>query len=243
MVDDRRLVHRRRRVHRPGLGPHRGPGRDGPLLRLVDRRPRRLGVPRAVDDGRRRPDGVVLVQPGARAPATTARRYQAPAFSILHYAGDGKFDYELDLMNIVEVTEVLGRRRLVARRGLPVPRAEPRPRPHPASPRHPLTDALRRARRVSDRPCCKARRARSVARTVMCRAGGAAPIWRTTHGGRGDRCPVVGHGPRDRRADGARVAGHVVRDAAERRSGRRCGDEAERLLRLLAVLRGMHRRC
>lgn len=33
---------------------------------------------------------------------------QAPAFSILHYAGDGKFDYELDLMNIVEIGEILG---------------------------------------------------------------------------------------------------------------------------------------
>jgi hypothetical protein len=43
--------------------------------------------------------------PGARPDGTP---YQAPAFSILHYAGGGKFDYELDLMNIVEVTEVLG---------------------------------------------------------------------------------------------------------------------------------------
>ena len=33
--------------------------------------------------------------------------HQAPAISILHYAGDGLFDYELDLMNIVEITEVL----------------------------------------------------------------------------------------------------------------------------------------
>ncbi|MBJ7338218.1 nuclear transport factor 2 family protein [Mycolicibacterium sp.] len=33
--------------------------------------------------------------------------YQAPAFSLLHYAGDGLFDYELDLMNITEVGELL----------------------------------------------------------------------------------------------------------------------------------------
>ncbi|CAB4727113.1 MAG: nuclear transport factor 2 family protein [Actinobacteria bacterium] len=43
--------------------------------------------------------------PGTRADGTA---YQAPAFSVLHYAGDGLFDYELDLMNIVEVGELLG---------------------------------------------------------------------------------------------------------------------------------------
>ncbi|MCZ4497825.1 MAG: SnoaL-like polyketide cyclase [Marmoricola sp.] len=32
--------------------------------------------------------------------------YQAPAFSVLHYAGDGLFDYELDLMNMAEVGEL-----------------------------------------------------------------------------------------------------------------------------------------
>lgn len=43
--------------------------------------------------------------PGTRADGTT---YQAPAFSVLHYAGDGLFDYELDLMNLAEVGELLG---------------------------------------------------------------------------------------------------------------------------------------
>jgi ketosteroid isomerase-like protein len=33
--------------------------------------------------------------------------YQAPAFSVLHYAGDGLFDYELDLVNMAEVGELL----------------------------------------------------------------------------------------------------------------------------------------
>lgn len=32
--------------------------------------------------------------------------YQAPAFSVLHYAGDGLFDYELDLVNMAEVGEL-----------------------------------------------------------------------------------------------------------------------------------------
>jgi len=32
---------------------------------------------------------------------------QAPAFSILHHAGDGLFDYELDVLNIAHVTELI----------------------------------------------------------------------------------------------------------------------------------------
>jgi len=35
--------------------------------------------------------------------------YQAPAFSVLHYAGDGLFDYELDLVNMAEVGELFGK--------------------------------------------------------------------------------------------------------------------------------------
>jgi len=42
--------------------------------------------------------------PGARGDGSA---YQAPAFSVLHYAGDGLFDYELDLVNIAEVTDLL----------------------------------------------------------------------------------------------------------------------------------------
>jgi ketosteroid isomerase-like protein len=34
--------------------------------------------------------------------------YQAPAFSVLHYAGNGLFDYELDLVNMAEVGELAG---------------------------------------------------------------------------------------------------------------------------------------
>ena len=33
--------------------------------------------------------------------------YQAPAFSVLHYAGGGLFDYELDLINMAELGELL----------------------------------------------------------------------------------------------------------------------------------------
>ena len=35
------------------------------------------------------------------------RPLRAPAFSVLHYAGDGLFDYELDLMNLAEVGELM----------------------------------------------------------------------------------------------------------------------------------------
>ena len=42
--------------------------------------------------------------PGAR---PGGEPFQAPAFSVLHYAGDGLFDYELDVMNIAEVAELL----------------------------------------------------------------------------------------------------------------------------------------
>ncbi|MGO4443743.1 nuclear transport factor 2 family protein [Mycobacterium sp. 2YAF39] len=51
--------------------------------------------------------------------------YQAPAFSVLHYVGDGLFDYELDLMNIAEVGELLVESGWVPSAGMAVP--EPRP--------------------------------------------------------------------------------------------------------------------
>jgi hypothetical protein len=41
--------------------------------------------------------------PGAR---EDGRPIQAPGVSILHYAGDGKFSYELDLLNMAEVGEL-----------------------------------------------------------------------------------------------------------------------------------------
>ncbi len=43
--------------------------------------------------------------PGNRADGS---HYQAPAVSIMHYAGDGKFSYELDILNMAEVTELIG---------------------------------------------------------------------------------------------------------------------------------------
>jgi ketosteroid isomerase-like protein len=44
-----------------------------------------------------------------RLPGTTAdgRPLQAPGVSILRYAGDGRFDYELDILNMTEVFELM----------------------------------------------------------------------------------------------------------------------------------------
>ncbi len=42
--------------------------------------------------------------PGTR---PDGRPYQAPGISILHYAGDGRFSYECDLLNMAEVFEVM----------------------------------------------------------------------------------------------------------------------------------------
>lgn len=51
--------------------------------------------------------------------------YRAPAFSVLHYAGDGLFDYELDLMNIAEVGELLRQSAWVPGAGMAVPGPDP----------------------------------------------------------------------------------------------------------------------
>ena len=67
--------------------------------------------------------------PGTRADGTP---YQAPSMSILHYAGDGKFDYELDLMNIAEVTEVLAASGWSPGEGFRFP--EPNPDRNPSPP-------------------------------------------------------------------------------------------------------------
>ena len=44
-----------------------------------------------------------------RLPGTDAngRPYQAPGVSIMRYAGDGRFDHELDILNMAEVMEIL----------------------------------------------------------------------------------------------------------------------------------------
>lgn len=60
--------------------------------------------------------------PGARADGTP---YQAPAFSVLHYAGNGLFDYELDLMNIAEVIDLLGESAWTPGPGMSVPGPDP----------------------------------------------------------------------------------------------------------------------
>jgi len=68
-----------------------------------------------------------------RVPGTRddGRPHQAPAMSILHYAGDGKFDYELDLMNIVEVTEVLAAAEWTPGEGMTFPGPDPDRNPTP----------------------------------------------------------------------------------------------------------------
>jgi ketosteroid isomerase-like protein len=58
---------------------------------------------------------------------------QAPAFSVLHYAGDGRFDYELDVMNIVEVTELMAATTWSPGEGFRIP--EPNPDRNPTPPR------------------------------------------------------------------------------------------------------------
>ena len=42
--------------------------------------------------------------PGRRPDGTY---YQAPGMSRLHYVGDGKFDYEQDLINMIHMLEVM----------------------------------------------------------------------------------------------------------------------------------------
>ncbi len=59
--------------------------------------------------------------------------HQAPAFSILHYAGDGRFDYELDLMNIAEVGEVIAASGWSPGEGFRLP--DPAPNRDPTPPR------------------------------------------------------------------------------------------------------------
>jgi len=57
--------------------------------------------------------------------------YQAPAMSILHYVGDGKFDYELDLMNMAEIGQVIARSGWAPGKGFRIPDAKPDRNPTP----------------------------------------------------------------------------------------------------------------
>ncbi|CAN5297032.1 hypothetical protein BH09ACT8_BH09ACT8_21380 [soil metagenome] len=47
-------------------------------------------------------DVTLLVEPPPRG-SRDGSAYQAPAFSLPHHAGDGLFDYELDVLNIAQV--------------------------------------------------------------------------------------------------------------------------------------------
>jgi ketosteroid isomerase-like protein len=60
--------------------------------------------------------------PGTRADGSA---YQAPAFSLLHYAGDGLFDYELDVLNIAEVGDLVVESAWVPGAGMSIPGAHP----------------------------------------------------------------------------------------------------------------------
>ena len=66
--------------------------------------------------------------PGADA---AGRPYQVPALSILHYAGHGKFDYELDVMNIAEVAQVMARSGWTPGQGFRIPDSKPDRDPTP----------------------------------------------------------------------------------------------------------------
>jgi hypothetical protein len=44
---------------------------------------------------------------GTVSPAPEGRPLEAPGVSVLRYAGEGKFDYELDLLNMAEVGELM----------------------------------------------------------------------------------------------------------------------------------------
>ena len=60
--------------------------------------------------------------PGRR---TDGSEYQAPAFSLLHYAGDGLFDYELDVLNIAEIGELIVESAWMPGPGMSIPGARP----------------------------------------------------------------------------------------------------------------------
>ena len=60
------------------------------------------------------------------------RPFQAPGVSVLHYAGDGRFSYELDILNMAEVIEVIGASGWTPPATFNAPPRDPRPRPHTA---------------------------------------------------------------------------------------------------------------
>lgn len=59
------------------------------------------------------------------------RPRQAPAVSVLHYAGDGLFDYEYDLLNMAEVGEIVMASGWTPGPGFRVPEASPDRDPTP----------------------------------------------------------------------------------------------------------------
>jgi len=70
-----------------------------------------------------------------RLPGTTSdgRPLQAPGVSILRYAGDGRFDYELDVLNMAEVFEIMKASEWKPSAGMHAPPEQPDRNPTPPS--------------------------------------------------------------------------------------------------------------
>ena len=160
------------------------------------------------------------------------RPNQAPGVSILHYAGDGRFNYELDVLNMAEVIEIIGtsgwtppanfnaaaadaQPRHDAARPDPWPRPRPSPRsgsrppttspPSPSTGRRSTRSTRPRWRRIGDDV--------PVARRGPRRAG-RRPHRRRHAGVRGRRRPA-GHRQRPHR----RSAGPAARPRPRRPRG------------------------
>src|SRR4029450_9622488 len=87
-----------------GGGGRRRPG-GGQVLGAAAPAPRRAARARLADDGGWRKFWNAL--PGPRADGS---HYQVPGLSVLEYAGDGKFSYEEDIMNMGHVRDVSAER-------------------------------------------------------------------------------------------------------------------------------------
>ncbi len=51
--------------------------------------------------------------------------YQAPGISVLYYAGDGKFNFEMDLLNMMHVAELLAESGWVPKGEINLPPSNP----------------------------------------------------------------------------------------------------------------------
>jgi ketosteroid isomerase-like protein len=76
----------------------------------------------AIAEGNRLISGWQNRLPGRRADGTP---YQAPGISIMVYAGDGKFSYEEDILNMLHITELIGESGWMPGAGFKPPPAKP----------------------------------------------------------------------------------------------------------------------